>query len=189
MKKLMIAAAMVCAAAMVQAGSVQWGAIGVVSSGTAYVGGTTTYSAYLFEGSDITDATSLLTGGKFKDFTDLAKQSNTATATTAATPKMNFSNKNYGSFSQGDSFTGYMVILDAAEAKDAKNYLLATWAGTGADQGKSVITKTQGASGNLMFSYGNQASNTAWTSIAPEPTSGLLLLIGMAGLALRRRRA
>jgi len=28
-----------------------------------------------------------------------------------------------------------------------------------------------------------------WYTVAPEPTSGLLLLIGMAGLALRRRRA
>jgi hypothetical protein len=28
----------------------------------------------------------------------------------------------------------------------------------------------------------------SWTAMAPEPTSGLLLLIGCAGLALRRRR-
>ncbi|MBR3923740.1 MAG: PEP-CTERM sorting domain-containing protein [Kiritimatiellae bacterium] len=30
-----------------------------------------------------------------------------------------------------------------------------------------------------------------WTEVsaAPEPTSGLLLLLGMAGLALRRKRA
>ena len=32
--------------------------------------------------------------------------------------------------------------------------------------------------------------STAWTAAAvPEPTSGLLMLLGMAGLALRRRRA
>ena len=31
---------------------------------------------------------------------------------------------------------------------------------------------------------------TAWSTAAvPEPTSGLLMLLGMAGLALRRRRA
>ena len=34
------------------------------------------------------------------------------------------------------------------------------------------------------------AAATAWTGAAvPEPTSGLLLLLGMAGLALKRKRA
>ena len=34
------------------------------------------------------------------------------------------------------------------------------------------------------------AGTTAWTAAAvPEPTSGLLLLLGMAGLALKRKRA
>jgi len=32
-------------------------------------------------------------------------------------------------------------------------------------------------------------SSAGWYTAVPEPTSGLLLLIGMAGLALRRRRA
>ena len=30
---------------------------------------------------------------------------------------------------------------------------------------------------------------TAWNGDVPEPTSGLLMLLGVAGLALRRRRA
>ena len=41
--------------------------------------------------------------------------------------------------------------------------------------------------GNADLGFGSQAGQT-WQSV-PEPTSGLLLLLGMAGLALCRKRA
>ena len=47
------------------------------------------------------------------------------------------------------------------------------------------------ATGTTMVGFANMASATAasnWAAV-PEPTSGLLVLLGMAGLALRRRRA
>lgn len=41
--------------------------------------------------------------------------------------------------------------------------------------------------GDITFGFGEP---TSWsTASVPEPTSGLLMLLGMAGLALRRRRA
>lgn len=85
-------------------------------------------------------------------------------------------------FEAGDTMNGYLVLFDAASASDAKNF-----AYTGLKDG--VI----GAAGaNLTLNYGTFAASTkgGWqTTAVPEPTSGLLMLLGMAGLALRRRRA
>ena len=39
---------------------------------------------------------------------------------------------------------------------------------------------------NRTIGYGTQSGVT---QSVPEPTSGLLMLVGLAGLALRRRRA
>ena len=57
-------------------------------------------------------------------------------------------------------------------------------------------TDSSATYGDINFSTGNKFATTTakidyasgWTA-APEPTSGLLLLLGMAGLALKRKRA
>ena len=43
---------------------------------------------------------------------------------------------------------------------------------------------------DLALKMGGTGAATSWqTAAIPEPTSGLLMLLGMAGLALSRRRA
>lgn len=50
----------------------------------------------------------------------------------------------------------------------------------------ALATQTQNIAFGNMASQTQNASN--WAAV-PEPTSGLLMLLGMAGLALRRKRA
>jgi len=52
---------------------------------------------------------------------------------------------------------------------------------------KEFLVMSAGDRGNgIQFDTGNGSKATAWQ--APEPTSGLLLLLGVAGLALKRKQ-
>ena len=63
----------------------------------------------------------------------------------------------------------------------------------------SVMTKDILAMGQTDFEWSDESANVfkgatsfggaGWYTAVPEPTSGLLMLLGMAGLALRRKRA
>jgi hypothetical protein len=86
----------------------------------------------------------------------------------------------------GDSVSAYVVIFDGASVDSSKNMYIS-----------EVVTATapsSGVPGMLTFGEGGDmvgmASAGAWTASAvPEPTSGLLLLLGVAGIALKRKRA
>ena len=58
------------------------------------------------------------------------------------------------------------------------NVATVTWSGVGFPEVSDLSVSLGGAG----------TTATAWAAV-PEPTSGLLMLVGLAGLALRRRRA
>ena len=60
---------------------------------------------------------------------------------------------------------------------------------TGTTSGFYEVTWSSATGGGLECDWDNFGGVTANTAVAPEPTSGLLLLLGMAGLALKRKRA
>ena len=80
------------------------------------------------------------------------------------------------------TYYAYAVIFDTETITDASKFIVTGTA--------SATTPASSASVNKSFNIGSQAANTTWSTVAvPEPTSGILLLLGMAGLALKRKRA
>ena len=77
-----------------------------------------------------------------------------------------------------DNSTVYYAILELTYTSSAGTQTITT---------EPISTKLR-TTGNTSLNFATAISNASWTA-APEPTSGLLLLLGMAGLALKRKRA
>lgn len=77
-----------------------------------------------------------------------------------------------------DNSTPYYAILELSYTTTAGTQTLTT----------DPVSITLKGTGNTTLSFQSAISNASW-SAAPEPTSGLLVFLGMASLALRRKRA
>lgn len=173
MKKMIMAAAIVCAAAIAQASAVTWGMMaGKSLDSEKFANGT----AYLI----CVDA---LAKPAFAD--------DAAAKTWFDTNGASLEDKALFNQTVSAGFAAETVQHDVAIGR--KNYYMIVVNGD-----KSAMAITSGAKAiNITTSaMGVSASWDATTAMAtydlvsvPEPTSGLLLLLGMAGLALKRKHA
>ena len=196
MKKLMIAACAVAFAAAAQAATFNW----TVSSDPVMDGwkGTTVgeeYSSasaqanlnwYLVYAGDYTQADAL---ADFRDGgIDSTKVMKSGTTTADGIAKVGFTTGDDRALTSGKLWA-FLVV----ENTDASSIYISGTQKKTADESGGVVdfTPSTARSTYLMDKDGsNDYSQPGWYAAAvPEPTSGLLLLLGVAGLALKRRRA
>ena len=191
MKKIIIATAVAVAAALTQAASVSWSVSGLLgsdgntlSSGAGYVFCTkgdyaTTVAAVTADIAALTSADALKT--YLNDNSLLALNGSVSGGEIGVSGVDLASSGVPASTSSVKIFA--VVVDDDSFGEDTKYVVL----------GESSGKKTPAASTTnvAIFSISNSNSLVAsnWTAAAPEPTSGLLLLLGVAGLALKRKRA
>lgn len=90
------------------------------------------------------------------------------------------------------------IVADALTKSDASLYLIAITAdekqyavlnGSAYDVSSMVFNDGETKPGTFSINLSSSALSYSNFTAVPEPTSGLLMLLGMAGLALKRKRA
>ena len=185
MKKLLVTLAAGILAVGVNAASINWSAAkgylydgagdsaAKVTSGTAYLV-LATYSQ-----GDLVSAFATANGDAA---TTLATITTLGTGTIADNARISGT----GTTSATDTITAYFVVFN-----DDKMYVSATGDSVydGLAQAHDLaFTTSMTSSSKLTLQAADGYSGAGWYAV-PEPTSGLLLLLGVAGLALKRKRA
>ena len=180
MKKLAIVAAIVCAATFVKAAAIDWSASKVFDAVQTEAQGKNVaangWLGYVILEADYAAVT-----------TDLAAGNTSTLASKAVGPVKKTTNKGAfaestpsGSVASGEQ-SFYLIVLNSDTLANATGFAVS--AKTTADIDASL---------DSLIAFGSMESATkstaSWTAV-PEPTSGLLMLLGIAGLALKRKRA
>ena len=181
MKKLIMFAACAMLAAYTQAAAVGWSMAGA----TAFAG-----DKYMFFIEGQNGATSIATITALLDKGDDVSSYAFGSGTVAANGFANVANTTSGKTVDAGTYTAFYVVFDSAAPKAGESKYAVV-------SGAAGLTKTVApTTANVTFAAGNQGTflNTsgnwaAYGTAIPEPTSGLLMLVGLGALALRRRRA
>ena len=166
MKKLMIIAAITCATMVSQAAAVDWAA-----TASATYNGQTMYLLTSIAETYASEAALAATA------VDSAK-------VTKSGPKYAVATRTAESDAITAASSFYLAVIDASDATKI-HYVDVT-----STMQSYVYAPPDSSPGNFSMAFATVANSATTASIAaPEPTSGILMLVGLGALALRRRRA
>ena len=169
MKKLLVLAAVIVASVVANAATFKWTGGNIYKAdGATKLTGTVAIMAYT--GTDASSAVKVV-DAFVVDGTLKADAQGSANGFTY----------NWADAVGGTSYNFYMVIEDAGKSID-----------TSTSNPSKIVSATAQATSTPTVAFSSMATITQdssnWGAV-PEPTSGLLMLLGVAGLALRRKRA
>ena len=180
MKKLIIAAAMVCAAAFAQAATVNWGISGVKADGGASP--TAGWAVMAFYTEVGAGSSAIEAAINSKTAASSAFDSSTLTVSLSK-GKVNAHDATAAAITDtSKNYDFYFVVFNNSDATAATKYAMV-----------SAPNKEYSSMASKYTANGDFSTLPAWQDISapviPEPTTGLLVLLGVAGLALKRKRA
>ena len=178
MKKLIVAAALALVGITAQASALNWGIS--TTSGTLDTTKFASGTAYFLAVNDIARPTLADDAAAGEWYS-----ANIAAVKSSALFKGTVADGAFFSAAEANDLTrtrqNYWVLIDNNEAVDADHFFAVTTINKG-------VTFNANSSVAVTASW-NASQFSTYAAAVPEPTSGLLMLLGIAGLALRRKRA
>ena len=187
MKKLIVATVAIAMTVVANAATISWSTPFGIADGTE-TGVTSATMAYLID-STVLSQTSIYDAVMGGATLDAAVAGKTLKASALDDGSLNVAKWDLGSaYAAGQSLKAYMVVFDdnLQALYFSEEITQALHSTMNRNYGFSADSSIEGIAADMS---GFSASTGGWVQTVPEPTSGILLLLGMAGLALKRKQA